>query len=66
VRSYPPTRVKSLLTGSGRAPKAQMQAAVQRELRLPAPPEPHDVADALALALCELHLGGRPTAGARP
>jgi crossover junction endodeoxyribonuclease RuvC len=44
--------VKKTLTDSGRAPKSQMQAAVQRELRLQSVPEPPDVADALAIALC--------------
>ena len=52
VRHYAGTQVKRLLTGSGRAPKTQMQQAVCRELKLAAPPEPPDVADALAIALC--------------
>lgn len=52
VRSYASTRVKRFLTGNGRATKSQMQQAVQVTLRLPALPEPHDVADALAIALC--------------
>jgi crossover junction endodeoxyribonuclease RuvC len=56
VNNYPPTRVKSLLTGSGHAGKEQMQAAVQRELALAARPEPADVADALAVALADWHL----------
>ena len=50
------TRAKKLLTGSGRAGKAQMQRAVARTLGLPTLPEPHDVADALAIALCGLRL----------
>lgn len=54
VISYEPTKVKKLLTGNGRAPKSQMQAAVQQQLRLPAPLEPPDVADALAIALCHV------------
>ena len=52
VLSYSATQVKKTLTGSGRASKAQVQRAVQRELNLRALPEPHDVADALAIALC--------------
>jgi len=52
VRSYAATRIKRFLTGNGRATKAQMQRAVQVTLNLPALPEPHDVADALAIALC--------------
>lgn len=51
VEHYPATRIKKLLTGNGRAPKAQMQRVVQRELGLAALPEPADVADALAIAM---------------
>lgn len=52
LEEYAPTQVKQLLTGSGRASKGQMQMAVAQQLGLPGPPEPPDVADALALALC--------------
>jgi crossover junction endodeoxyribonuclease RuvC len=52
VRHYAATQVKRLLTGSGRAPKQQMQRAICRELGLAEPPHPADVADALAIALC--------------
>ncbi|WP_235935314.1 crossover junction endodeoxyribonuclease RuvC [Candidatus Laterigemmans baculatus] len=55
VESYAPTRVKKLLTGSGRAPKSQMQLAVKLQLNLDTLPEPADVADALAIALCGYH-----------
>lgn len=55
VVSYPSTAIKKLITGSGRAGKAQMQHAIARELGLPGPPEPPDVADAIAAALCHLH-----------
>jgi len=55
VIDYSATRVKKTLTGSGHASKSQMQRAVERELRLNAPPEPHDVADALAAALCHYY-----------
>jgi crossover junction endodeoxyribonuclease RuvC len=55
VVHYAATRVKKALTGNGRAPKAQMQRAVCNELRLDRLPEPHDVADALAIALCHYH-----------
>jgi|GEM_PF-351490 len=58
VTSYLPTKVKLTLTGSGRANKVQMQAAVTRELSLATVPEPHDVADALAIAICHYYLGG--------
>jgi crossover junction endodeoxyribonuclease RuvC len=59
VRSYNATTVKKTITGSGRASKAQVQRAIQRELSLANLPEPPDVADALAVALCEYHVGGR-------
>ncbi len=52
----PPTQAKKLLTGSGRATKPQMQRAVAAAVRLPGLPEPHDVADAIAIALCGLRL----------
>jgi crossover junction endodeoxyribonuclease RuvC len=45
-------RVKKNLTGNGHAGKVQMQRAIQALWNLPTPPEPPDVADALAIALC--------------
>ncbi len=57
VSHYAATQIKKVLTGAGRAPKTQMQAAIRRELDLDATPEPADVADALAIALCHYHLG---------
>ncbi len=57
VTNYSATQVKKILTGNGRAPKSQMQLAIQRELRLLTLPEPADVADALAIALCHYYLG---------
>ena len=56
VVPYGATQVKRILTGSGRAPKSQIQRAVQRELALPSLPNPPDVADALAIAICHAHL----------
>lgn len=53
---YAATRIKKTLTGSGRAPKAQMQHAIMTELGLNALPEPHDVADACAVAICHFHV----------
>lgn len=52
VRSYSATRIKRFLTGNGRAGKAQVQRAVQTSLSLSRLPEPADVADAIAIALC--------------
>jgi crossover junction endodeoxyribonuclease RuvC len=58
--TVPATQAKKLLTGSGHATKAQMQQAVQFTLNLPEPPEPHDVADAIAIGLagCRLRAAG--------
>jgi crossover junction endodeoxyribonuclease RuvC len=55
VVSYNATQIKKTITGNGRAPKEQVQRAVQRELGLATLPEPPDVADALAAALCHYH-----------
>lgn len=52
VSSYAATRVKKYVTGHGRASKQQMQRAIQQLLGLADLPEPNDVADALAIALC--------------
>jgi len=38
--------------GNGRASKGQVQRAIQATLSLPQLPEPNDVADAIAVALC--------------
>lgn len=57
IVNYAATQVKRMLTGNGRAPKSQMQDAICREFGLLAPPEPPDVADALAIALCHHYLG---------
>lgn len=62
VLSYAATRVKKTITGSGRAPKLQVQLAVQRELGLAKIPDPPDVADALAIALCHYHALRKPAA----
>ena len=56
MQSYPSTLIKKTITGNGHAAKWQMQEAIRRELNLPAVPEPPDVADALAIALCHGYL----------
>jgi len=56
VFGYAAARIKKSLTGSGKAPKLQMQHAIQTELGLDRLPEPHDVADACAVALCHFQI----------
>jgi crossover junction endodeoxyribonuclease RuvC len=48
------------MTGNGRASKHQIQLAVKLQLGLATVPDPPDVADALAIALCGHHLGKEP------
>ena len=52
VRNLPATHVKKSLTGNGHASKMQMQRSIQAICRLKDLPEPPDVADAIAIALC--------------
>lgn len=63
VVSYAATKIKKTITGSGRAGKEQMQHAIMREFGLAKPPEPHDVADAVAVALCHAFLGNSTRRG---
>jgi crossover junction endodeoxyribonuclease RuvC len=55
VSEYSPLTIKSSVVGYGRAEKHQVQLMVTRLLDLPAPPEPLDASDALAIAICHLH-----------
>ena len=57
VIHYTPRQIKKLLTGSGTASKEQVQLAITRELSLDHVPEPNDVADACAVALCHWYAG---------
>jgi crossover junction endodeoxyribonuclease RuvC len=52
VHSFLPNEVKQVIAGDGHAGKTAMQNAVKSRLKLKEIPEPHDAADALALALC--------------
>ncbi|HEX3147694.1 MAG TPA: crossover junction endodeoxyribonuclease RuvC [Gemmataceae bacterium] len=60
VASYASTQVKKAVTGSGRAGKEQMQLAMLREFQLKEMPEPHDVSDAMAIALCHYYQRDTP------
>jgi crossover junction endodeoxyribonuclease RuvC len=58
VAEYAPLSIKSAVVGYGRAEKSQVQHMVTTLLRLSAPPESPDAADALAIAICHLHTWG--------
>ena len=51
IIDVPSTEVKKAITGYGHASKEQMQRSIQAHCRLPEPPSPPDVADAIAIAL---------------
>ena len=55
VVAYAPLSIKSAVVGYGRAEKSQVQMMVTRLLKLETVPQPADVADALAIAICHLH-----------
>ncbi len=54
VLQYPTKVAKRAVTGTGSADKGLVQQMVAADLGLTEFPEPHDAADALALALCAL------------
>lgn len=56
VVEYAPTEIKRAVVGYGRAEKPQVQQMVKLLLRLARVPQPHDAADALAVAICHLHM----------
>ncbi|MFZ5803123.1 MAG: crossover junction endodeoxyribonuclease RuvC [Candidatus Omnitrophota bacterium] len=55
VLEYMPTQVKQAVTGNGRASKIQVQKMIKMLLGMKEMP-PSDEADALALAICHLHV----------
>lgn len=52
-----PAEIKKALAGHGRASKEQMQRSAMAACGLAAPPEPADVADAIAMAICGIRRG---------
>jgi crossover junction endodeoxyribonuclease RuvC len=54
VVGYAATRIKKTVTGNGRATKMQMQRNIKSLMNLEQLPEPADVADAIAAALCHI------------
>lgn len=55
VHEYTALQVKKALVGSGHAEKEQVRSMVMRLLSLEELPRPHDVSDALAVAICHAH-----------
>ena len=55
ISEYSPRLVKQTIAGYGNADKHQVQEMVRVLLSLKAIPEPHDAADALAVAICHFH-----------
>ena len=62
VVEYTPAEIKRSVVGYGRAEKQQVQAMMKLLLGLDAVPSPHDVADALAVAICHIHITTSATA----
>ena len=62
IVEYAPRLVKQVVVGYGAAEKHQTQEMVRVLLRLKAPPQPYDAADALALAVCHFHHANAPAA----
>jgi crossover junction endodeoxyribonuclease RuvC len=60
LAEYTAPEVKQAVVGHGRATKEQVAYMVQQQLRLRAPPSPHDAADGVAVALCHCLAGAWP------
>src|SRR6266567_1297824 len=58
IHEYSPRLVKQTVVGYGNAEKHQVQEMVRILLSLKTPPQPHDAADALAVAICHFHHAG--------
>ncbi len=58
IGEYAPRLIKQTVVGYGNAEKHQVQEMVRMLLRLQKIPEPHDAADALAIAICHFHHAG--------
>lgn len=55
IHEYSPRLIKQTVVGYGNAEKLQVQEMVRLLLSLKSIPEPHDAADALAVAICHFH-----------
>jgi crossover junction endodeoxyribonuclease RuvC len=59
VLSFSAKRIKQAVTGNGNASKQQVQRSVQQLFHLTHAPDPPDVADALAAAVCYVNAARR-------
>jgi crossover junction endodeoxyribonuclease RuvC len=55
IAEYKPSEIKMSMTGYGNADKSQMQEMTRMMLNLDSIPKPDDAADALAVAITDLH-----------
>ena len=60
VHEYPPSMIKSQLTGSGNADKKQVEYMVRRLFDLPEDNQLDDELDAIAVAVCQAMRSGIP------
>lgn len=58
IAEYSPRLIKQTVVGYGNADKVQVQEMVKLLLGLKSIPQPHDAADALAIAICHFHHAG--------
>jgi crossover junction endodeoxyribonuclease RuvC len=58
IGEYSPRLIKQTVVGYGNAEKHQVQEMVRVLLSLRTTPQPHDAADALAIAICHFHHAG--------
>ena len=65
IVEYTPAEIKLAVVGYGRAEKPQVGQMVKLLLGLEAPPSSHDASDALAVAICHLHVGFGPVSRER-
>ncbi len=58
IAEYSPRLIKQTVVGYGNAEKHQVQEMVRLLLKMKTVPQPHDAADALAIAICHFHHAG--------
>ncbi len=56
IAEYSPLEVKQSVVGYGKADKEQVRSMVTTLLKLKEKPEPLDASDALAIAICHIHM----------